>query len=67
MGWKERNDPLRSGWWEAVLDLLPAADEPTFPAEADPVAIAAAQQEAALLGVPFCEECAKKALANALL
>jgi hypothetical protein len=44
----------------------PALEEPTFPAGADPIAIAAAQQEAALLGVPFCEECARKALANAL-
>jgi hypothetical protein len=44
----------------------PAAfEEPTFPISADPVAIAAAQQEAAMLGVPFCEECQKKALANA--
>ena len=44
----------------------PVADEPTFPLTADPVAIAAAQQEAALLGVPFCEECARLALANAV-
>jgi hypothetical protein len=43
----------------------PVADEPTFPAPADPVAIAAVLQEAASLGLPFCEECARKALARA--
>ena len=45
----------------------PVADDPTFPAAADPVAIAAAMQEAAILGVPFCEECARKALARTQL
>ncbi|HEY1339990.1 MAG TPA: hypothetical protein VGF59_20900 [Bryobacteraceae bacterium] len=41
-----------------------APEPPTFSPDADLLAIAAAQQEAARLGVPFCEECAKAALAN---
>ena len=46
---------------EAVLE------EPTFSPLADLLAIAEAQKEAAALGIPFCEECARKALANAQL
>jgi hypothetical protein len=41
-------------------------EEPTFPPDVDTLAIAASQKEAARLGVPFCEECARKAVANAL-
>ncbi|HTS61326.1 MAG TPA: hypothetical protein VMH28_04845 [Candidatus Acidoferrales bacterium] len=41
-------------------------EEQTFPLSADLAAIADAQKEAARLGVPFCEECARRALAEAL-
>jgi hypothetical protein len=41
----------------------PRPDPPSFPPDADLAAIAAIQQEAAELGIPFCEECAKAAAA----
>ena len=41
----------------------PAADPPLFPDDIDAAAIAAAQKEAAALGLPFCEECLKAQLA----
>lgn len=42
----------------------PEPDPDTFVLNADQAAIAAVQQEAARLGVPFCEECEKARLAN---
>ena len=36
--------------------------EPGLPEDADAVAIAAAQKQAAELGVPFCEECVRQQL-----
>lgn len=42
----------------------PIADAPLFPGDIDPVAIAAAQKQAAALGVPFCEECLKAQMAT---
>lgn len=42
----------------------PAPDAPVFPSDIDPAAIAQAQQEAAALGVPFCEECLRAQLAG---
>jgi hypothetical protein len=41
----------------------PAPDPPLFPDDVDAAAIAAAQKEAAALGLPFCEECLKAQLA----
>ncbi len=43
----------------------PVLEEPTFPANLDALAIAQSQKEAARLGLPFCEECARMAAANA--
>jgi len=43
----------------------PAPDPPLFPDDVDAAAIAAAQKEAAALGLPFCEECLKAQLAAA--
>jgi len=43
----------------------PVADPPLFPDDVDAAAIAAAQKEAAALGLPFCEECLKAQLAAA--
>jgi hypothetical protein len=40
------------------------SDPPLFPGDIDPAAIAQAQQEAAALGVPFCEECLRAQLAG---
>jgi hypothetical protein len=45
----------------------PVFAEPTFPVDIDALAIAESQKEASRLGLPFCEECARKAAANALL
>jgi hypothetical protein len=42
----------------------PASDPPVFPGDIDPAAIAAGQKEAAALGIPFCEECLRAALAG---
>jgi hypothetical protein len=42
----------------------PVFDEPTLPETADPIAIAAVMREAATLGLPFCEECARQARTN---
>jgi len=42
----------------------PGADPPVFPGDIDPAAIAQAQKEAAALGIPFCEECLRAALAG---
>jgi hypothetical protein len=39
-------------------------DTSSFPQDADLLAIAEAQREAALLGIPFCEECEKARLAS---
>jgi len=39
-------------------------DPPLFPDDIDPVAIAAAQKQAAELGVPFCEECLRAQMAS---
>jgi hypothetical protein len=36
------------------------AEAPLFPNDVDPEAIAASQRTAALLGVPFCEECVRR-------
>jgi hypothetical protein len=48
-----------------VRSERPPEPEPdTFVLNADQAAIAAVQQEAARLGVPFCEECEKARLAN---
>jgi hypothetical protein len=41
-----------------------APEASVFPDDVDFAAIAAAQKEAAELGVPFCEECARAALAG---
>ncbi|MEO8369940.1 MAG: hypothetical protein ABI806_12135 [Candidatus Solibacter sp.] len=43
----------------------PPPDPPLFPDDIDAGAIAAAQKEAAALGLPFCEECLKAQLAAA--
>ena len=40
----------------------PAPDPPLFPGDVDAGAIAAAQKEAAALGLPFCEECVREQL-----
>lgn len=42
----------------------PVAEPPTFLPNADLLAIAEAQKEAAKMGVPFCEECMKAKLAR---
>jgi len=44
----------------------PVFEEPTFSAAIDTLAIAESQMEASRLGLPFCEECARKAALNAL-
>lgn len=41
-----------------------SGEPPTFPNDADLAAIADNQREAAELGIPFCEECAKAAAAR---
>jgi len=41
----------------------PTPDPPLFPDDVDAAAIAAAQREAAAMGLPFCEECLKAQLA----
>ena len=42
----------------------PAPDAPLFPDDIDPAAIADAQKRAAVLGVPFCEECLRAQMAG---
>jgi hypothetical protein len=42
----------------------PEPDAPLFPSDIDPMAIAAAQKQAAALGIPFCEECLRAASGN---
>jgi hypothetical protein len=43
---------------------LSAPEEPLLPADVDAAALARAQQDAAALGIPFCEECVRQALAQ---
>lgn len=45
----------------SIVDRLAVIESPTFPADIDAVAIARVRREAARRGVPFCEECLKKA------
>jgi hypothetical protein len=42
----------------------PQPEAPVFPDDIDAMAIAAAQKQAAALGVPFCEECLRAQMAN---
>ncbi len=46
--------------------VSPPTDASLFPDDIDPVAIAEGQRQAAVLGVPFCEECLKAQLAARL-
>lgn len=48
----------------AASEPAPALVESTFPDDIDAPAIAAAMKEAARLGIPFCEECTRKRLAQ---
>jgi len=43
----------------------PAPEHPLFPDDIDAAAIAEAQKAAAVLGIPFCEECLKAQIAAA--
>jgi hypothetical protein len=42
----------------------PEPDAPLFPSDIDPITIAAAQNQAAALGIPFCEECLRAQMAG---
>jgi hypothetical protein len=51
---------------EAILPPPDVQEEPTLPVNADHAAIAAGMEIASQLGIPFCEECMRKALRKAV-